>query len=205
MASAESIRPYLDLNRLVSRHSAVVGSTGGKSTTVATLLSAVSDSGKLPGARVVLLDLHGEYAKALGECATVFRLNPRKDTDEQKLCIPYWALAFDELVTICLGGMDDKQRSVIADLVVTLKQEAIAAAVAAKVSLGIPSEEATADTPGPFCLRELWLRQHYRNRRGGKHARARPESEAGRRRPDRMSGTASVCGTCIRVICATHS
>jgi hypothetical protein len=61
--------------------------------------------------------------------------------------------------------MDDKQRSVIADLVVTLKQEAIAAAVAAKVSLGIPSEEATADTPVPFCLRELWFRQHYREYR----------------------------------------
>jgi uncharacterized protein len=166
VASAESIQAYLDLNRLVSRHSAVVGSTGaGKSTTVATLLSAVSDSGKLPGARVILLDLHGEYAKALGECATVFRLNPRKDTDEQRLCIPYWALAFDELVTICLGGMDDKQRSVIADLVVTLKQEAISAAAAAKVSLGIPSEEATADTPVPFCLRELWFRQHYREYR----------------------------------------
>ena len=166
VASAESIRAYLDLNRLLSRHSAVVGSTGaGKSTTVATLLSAVSDSGKLPGARVVLLDLHGEYAKALGECATVFRLNPRKDTDEQKLCIPYWALAFDELVTICLGGMDDKQRSVIADLVVTLKQEAITTAVGAGGSMGIPSEEATADTPVPFCLRELWFRQHYREYR----------------------------------------
>jgi hypothetical protein len=163
VAGAESIHAYLDLNRLLSRHSAIVGSTGaGKSTTVATLLSAVSDSGKLPGARVVLLDLHGEYVKALGECATVFRLNPQPGTDEQKLCIPFWALAFDELATICLGGMDDKQRSVIADLVVTLKQEAITTTIGAGGSMGIPSEEATADTPIPFCLRELWFRQHYR-------------------------------------------
>ncbi|MHB9099857.1 MAG: ATP-binding protein, partial [Syntrophales bacterium] len=130
VASAESIHAYLNMNRLVSRHSAVVGSTGaGKSSAIASLLAAISDSGKLPGARVVLLDLHGEYAKALGSNATVFRLNPRKGTDEQKLCIPYWALAFDELVPICLGGIDDKQRSVIADLVVTLKQDAVAAAV----------------------------------------------------------------------------
>lgn len=36
VASAESIPAYLDLNKLVSRHSAVVGSTGaGKSTSVA--------------------------------------------------------------------------------------------------------------------------------------------------------------------------
>lgn len=162
VASAESICAYVDLNRLVSRHSAVVGSTGaGKSTAVASLLAAVSDSGKLPGARVVLLDLHGEYAKALGGHATVFRVNPRIGTDEQKLCIPYWALAFDELVPICLGGIDDKQRSVIADLVVELKQEA----VPANKPLGMPADDLTIDTPVPFRLKELWFRQHYREHR----------------------------------------
>jgi hypothetical protein len=143
-----------------------VGSTGsGKSTAVASLLAAVTDSGKLPGARVVLLDLHGEYSKALGEHATVFKLNPRKGTNEQKLCIPYWALAFDELVTVCFGPMEDKQRSVIADLVMTLKREALAAAVAANKPLGVLPEEITADTPVPFRLRELWFRQHYREYR----------------------------------------
>jgi len=166
VASAESIKAYLNLNRLVSRHCAVVGSTGaGKSTAVATLLAAVSDSGKLPGARVVLLDLHGEYAKALGDNATVFRLSPQKGTKEQKLCIPYWALAFDELIAICVGNMEDKQRSVIADLVVTLKREAVAAAAAAKPPLGITKDEITVDTPVPFCLRELWFRQYYREYR----------------------------------------
>ncbi len=166
VASAESIRAYLDLNRLVGRHSAVVGSTGaGKSTTIASLLAAITDSGKLPGARVVVLDLHGEYAKALGDHATVFRINPRKGTDEKKLCIPYWALAFDELKAICLGAMDDKQRSVIGDLVVALKQEAAAAASAAKKPLGIPVDEITVDTPVPFRLKELWFRQHFREYR----------------------------------------
>lgn len=166
VASAESIRAYLDLNRLVGRHSAVVGSTGaGKSTTVASLLAAISDSGKLPGARVVVLDLHGEYAKALGSQATVFRLNPRKGTDEQRLCIPYWALAFDELVSICFGTMDDKQRSVIGDLVVTLKQEAALVAVNAKKPLGIATDDITVDTPVPFRLKDLWFRQHYREYR----------------------------------------
>jgi len=166
VASAESIRAYLDLNRLVSRHSAVVGSTGaGKSTAVAALLAAVTDSGKLPGARVVLLDLHGEYANALRGHATVFRPNPRKGHDEQKLYIPYWALAFDELVATCMGAMDDKPRSVIADLVVALKQEAVAAAIVAEKPLGIPSDEVTVDTPIPFRLKELWFRQHYREYR----------------------------------------
>jgi len=166
VASAESIRAYLDLNRLVGRHSAVVGSTGaGKSTAIASLLAAISDSGKLPGARIVVLDLHGEYAKALGSHATVFRLNPREGTDEQKLCIPYWALAFDELVAICLGAMDDKQRSVIGDLVVMLKQDAAVAAADAGKPFGVATDEITVDTPVPFSVRQLWFRQHYREYR----------------------------------------
>ena len=90
VASAEGIRAYLDMNRLVSRHSAVVGSTGaGKSTAVASLLAAVSDKTRFPAARVVLLDLHGEYAKALTDRASVFRLSPRVDTDELPLSVPY--------------------------------------------------------------------------------------------------------------------
>lgn len=166
VASAEAIRAYINLNRLVSRHSAVVGSTGaGKSTAVASLLSAISDSGNLPGARIILLDLHGEYAKALGDNATVFRLNPRTGTNEEKLCIPYWALAFDELVPICLGSIDDKQRSVIADLMVALKHDAVIVADNKGKSLDVPANEVTVDTPIPFRLKELWFRQHCREYR----------------------------------------
>ena len=42
LASAESIPAYIDINKLVTRHSAIVGSTGcGKSTTVAGLLNSI--------------------------------------------------------------------------------------------------------------------------------------------------------------------
>ena len=44
IAGAESIPALIDINKLVTRHSAIVGTTGsGKSTTVASLLNAVSD------------------------------------------------------------------------------------------------------------------------------------------------------------------
>jgi hypothetical protein len=61
--------------------------------------------------------------------------------------------------------MEDKQRSVIADLVVTLKKEALAAADAAKKPLNVLPEEVTTDTPVPFRLKELWFRQYYREYR----------------------------------------
>jgi len=56
VASAESINAYVNLNRLVSRHSAIVGSTGaGKSSAVAQLLGTVSDPKRFKSTRVVLL------------------------------------------------------------------------------------------------------------------------------------------------------
>lgn len=162
VASSEGIRAYVDLNRLVSRHCAVVGSTGaGKSTAVASLLSVVSDQRRFPAARVVLLDLHGEYAKAFGDTATVFRLAPGPGSDEQAFFLPFWALGFEELASLCCGGMDDKQRSVIGELVVTLKREALANG---SVS-GIRAEDVTVDTPVPFSIRQLWFRQHCREHR----------------------------------------
>lgn len=50
VAGAGTIPAYLDINRLVSRHSAVLGSTGaGKSTAVASLLNSLSESSQIRG------------------------------------------------------------------------------------------------------------------------------------------------------------
>ena len=44
IANAESIPALVDVNKLITRHSAIVGTTGsGKSTTVASILNALSD------------------------------------------------------------------------------------------------------------------------------------------------------------------
>jgi hypothetical protein len=65
LSSAESISAKIALNELITRHSAVLGSTGsGKSTTVASLLRSITASGAgepdYPSARVLMLDIHGE-------------------------------------------------------------------------------------------------------------------------------------------------
>ena len=100
VASAESIKAFLDLNRLVSRHSAVVGSTGsGKSNAVANLLGVVSDPVQFKSARVVLFDLHGEYAKAFGDQARVFRVGANSDAGERELHVPFWALTAEEFIS----------------------------------------------------------------------------------------------------------
>ena len=67
IAAASGISADISVAGLVSRHSAIVGSTGaGKSNLVTVLLETVSD-GSLPNARAIVIDPHGEYATALGD------------------------------------------------------------------------------------------------------------------------------------------
>ena len=74
VAAASGISGDLDLGRLVTRHCAVVGSTGsGKSNLLAVLLEAIATQG-FPSARVLVLDPHGEYASAVGQYGRVFRV-----------------------------------------------------------------------------------------------------------------------------------
>jgi hypothetical protein len=157
LASAESIEVRLDLDKLVTRHSAVLGSTGsGKSTTVASLLRAISEGKEgeadsaYPSARILLLDIHGEYAKALGDVAKVFRINA--DRGEENLYIPYWALAYDDLIDFLTGGIAEDKAMHFRDKIVALKTEFVN-----KWPLpGIDPHSLTVDVPVPFSLKRLW-------------------------------------------------
>lgn len=85
IAGAESIPALIDVNKLITRHSAIVGTTGsGKSTTVAGILSALSDPNKYPSSRIIVLDIHGEYTTVFGDRAIVYRINADKSSKKMK-------------------------------------------------------------------------------------------------------------------------
>jgi DNA helicase HerA-like ATPase len=155
LSSAENIAVRLSLDTLVTRHSAILGSTGsGKSTTVASLLrSIVLPSGSTaasPGARVLLLDVHGEYTSALADVATVFSATPQPG--EEPLHVPYWALEADELMNFLVGGTNDSQAMVFTDKILEMK----ATCVGKQSFPGLDPTSLTVDTPVPFSLRQLW-------------------------------------------------
>lgn len=157
LASAESIPARVDLNKLVTRHSAVVGTTGaGKSTTVAGLLSALSDQNRYPSARVLVLDVHGEYARALADRSTVFRVAADETKGEKPLCVPFWALNFEELVGVAFGKLSDSQAATVADFVMSLKRESLTV----QPRVGLREATVTVDSPVPFCLHRMWLELH---------------------------------------------
>ncbi|MCG6117266.1 MAG: ATP-binding protein [Aquimonas sp.] len=153
VASAESIRAYLDLNRLVSRHSAVVGSTGsGKSNAVAKILGVVSDRNRFQSARVILFDLHGEYAKAFGTLARVFRVGADIAAGERELHVPFWALTSDEFMSIAMGSVSGTPLAIMQEKILSSKRFSRPRGIAHS----LVDEEITVDSPLPFSVFKLW-------------------------------------------------
>jgi DNA helicase HerA-like ATPase len=158
LASTESIPALVDIDRLVTRHSAVLGATGaGKSTTVASLLAALSDGSLYPSSRIMILDIHGEYNAALGDRATVFRVNADTSRGEVPLFVPYWALSLEELLRVTpFSGVSDADQGALTDKIKSLK----AASLAARPRQGVTADSLTVDTPVPFSIHRLWYELH---------------------------------------------
>lgn len=152
LSSSESIAARISLNELVTRHSAILGSTGsGKSTTVASLLrSIVGGDNQFPNARVLLLDVHGEYSSALADYAQVYSVDPQDG--EKKLYMPFWALETSELLEFLTGGVDSKKEISFTDRIFTMKT----ASVESQGFAGVDLESMTIDTPVPYSLKKLW-------------------------------------------------
>lgn len=154
LASTESIPALLDIDRLITRHSAVVGTTGaGKSTTVANLLASLSDPTRYPSSRIIILDIHGEYHAALKDRAKIFRVNADEARGELPLFIPYWALNADEFLKMTpFQTVNDSDRASLIDNIKQLKLSSLKK----KSYAGVTENTLTVDTPLPFSIHQLW-------------------------------------------------
>jgi hypothetical protein len=152
ISASESLPARMDIDKLLTRHCAIVGATGsGKSNAVAILLQAIS-GGSFKSARILLIDPHGEYSETLKDCSKVFRINADTKADQQELSIPFWALPFDELMSSFPGHLNDQQRDYIREKLLEkrLKSTEI-------LTRKPPTEAITADSPIPFSLKQLWF------------------------------------------------
>lgn len=157
IAGAESIPALVDINKLISRHSAIVGTTGsGKSTTVASILNAISDPINYPSARVIVFDLHGEYGNALKDKANIFKVNADKTEGsiEKDLFIPFWALSFEELVEISFGQFgNEKDYNAVLEQITNAKLMSLEK----HPKKGLNVDSLSVDSPVPFSLYSLWF------------------------------------------------
>lgn len=151
IAGAGSLLAEVDIAKLVTRHSAVIGSTGaGKSNFVTTFLRAIA-AGDLPSARILVVDAHGEYGDSLKDIARTFSITPAKA--QEQLYVPYWALPFDELLAVTTGP--DLKEAHVTD--VRNEVERRKRAAAAHLAAPPPQEGITADSPIPFSLKDVWM------------------------------------------------
>ncbi len=157
LASAESIPALVDITKLVTRHSAIVGTTGaGKSHTVAGILHALADKEQYPSARIVVLDIHGEYGRALKSKATLFRVDAEIEKGECPLYVPYWALEFEEFVKISMGSSEAKEKGQIQDRFVAAKK----ASFGKYPKAGLTKDRVSVDSLVPFSVHQFWYDLH---------------------------------------------
>lgn len=147
---SESLDAKIDLDKLISRHCAIVGSTGsGKSNSVSVLLQAIANR-NFSSSRILIIDPHGEYNDALSKFSNVIEINSK--VDASKLYIPFWALPFNELMKLFSGNLSDQNREYIREKVVDAK---IASAEINKIE--VAKESITADSPIPFSIKRIWF------------------------------------------------
>ncbi len=95
IAQEPTIGAYIDINDLVTKHFAVLGTTGvGKSSGVALLLQEILRTRS--ELRLFVLDAHNEYGHCFGDRAQL--VNPRN------LKLPFWLFNFEEIVDVLFGG-----------------------------------------------------------------------------------------------------
>jgi uncharacterized protein len=147
-----TIPAFVDVDSLLSKHFAVLGSTGvGKSSGVAVILGEVMRA--RPDVRVLLLDVHNEYGHSFGDKGHVVGSN--------NLNLPFWLFNFEEMIDVIYSGRPSVPEEV------EILAELIPIAKAAYMSLKNSGERSllarkgprhmgfTADTPSPYLIQDL--------------------------------------------------
>lgn len=167
---SESLNAKLDINKLVARHLAILGSTGsGKSNSVGIFLRAIAQK-EFKSSRILVIDPHGEYNSILKESSNVYKIRSDVSQQERNLFVPFWALPFNELVNIFSGNLSDQNREYIRTKVVEAKLKTVKNGF-----VQIEEELVTADTPIPFNIKQMWFELDDFERQTF-NERAKPES-----------------------------
>src|SRR5437588_3826065 len=145
-----SVTAYVDVEEMLSKHFAILGSTGvGKSSGVSLLLNEILKS--RPSLRIFLLDVHNEYGRCFGDRALV--LNPRN------LKLPFWLFNFEEIVDVLFAGRPGvpEELDILAEIIPMAKGIYTQYQNSDRVGLkrADPKSVYTVDTPVPYRLVDL--------------------------------------------------
>jgi hypothetical protein len=136
----DDIRGALYIDPMLSKHFAVLGSTGtGKSTSVALILHRISELS--PEGHIVMIDPHGEYSAAFKGCGEIFNVD--------NLQLPYWLMNFEEHCEVLLtthGAERQRDADILAKCLLAARTKGKDMSQFGKV---------TVDSPIPYLLTDL--------------------------------------------------
>jgi DNA helicase HerA-like ATPase len=141
---------YADLNELLGKHTAILGSTGsGKSGAVAAIIHSLREHGSKRKylkwrPQIVILDPHNEYAVA-------FKDSKSLSTDANTLSLPYWLLSSQETFSLFVG----KTEFVATSQTNIIKRALWEARKAGALTLKLDENKITIDSPIPYDLEAL--------------------------------------------------
>lgn len=166
LSQDETISARIAIDETLSRHFAVVGTTGvGKSTAVASLLRKAVEA--RPDLRVLILDPHNEFASALGSHAVRI--------DGTNLDLPFWLFRLEELAEVLYRGREHVAEEVelLRDLIPQAKQLYRNPSPTPQLRRLTDAQDITADTPVPYRIVDLLkLIDDRRGQLDAKHDRA---------------------------------
>ncbi|MFN3211617.1 MAG: ATP-binding protein [Henriciella sp.] len=148
LSQAADIPAVVSVDALLSRHFAVVGTTGtGKSTAVTLLLHLIAKH--KPNQRILILDPHNEYTSAFGDKANTITA--------ESLDLPFWLLNLEEFQQVVFRGREGSEEEVDAlrefiPKAKTIYRYGAGNGVRRKAGSG---GSFTADTPVPYRLADL--------------------------------------------------
>jgi hypothetical protein len=141
VAHNPNVPARIGVNDLLSKHFAMLGTTGtGKSCALTLMLKRILEQS--PNGHVLLLDPHSEYGRAFGDRA--------EHLSARNFKLPFWLCTFEELVDIVLG--DDPAKT--ADEAMHLRDVVLAAKMAA-AGQSQGTGWVTPDTPVPCSTGDL--------------------------------------------------
>ncbi len=147
LSQDESIDAAIHIPSMLSKHFAIVGSTGvGKSTAVSLLLHKAIEAD--PKLRVLILDPHNEFAAAFPDHAVVI------DTDT--LDLPFWLMRLEEFSEVVFRGRPPvaEELDILRDLIPDAKR-AFRGSDSSLMRRATEKSSLTADTPVPYRMADL--------------------------------------------------
>lgn len=147
LSQDESVLATISVQEMISKHFAILGSTGsGKSSAASLVLHKIQE--QMPELRILILDPHNEYSSGFQDTAQTLDI----DTFE----LPHWLFQLDELCAVLFRGAPvlPEERDALRDLI------PVAKARYANHQDGMSIRRAhhirvTADSPVPYRISDL--------------------------------------------------